>query len=336
MAAITKLDWRRNHRSLGWQLSSRVETLTDTPIPGPTPDAERRQQSGLLVAIACYVLWGFLPLLFAVLEKAGAVTIVADRTVWSLLLVGAMILVSRRRDEVRAVFADGRTLRNLAISSVLLAANWLIYVYAVASEQALQGSFGYFINPLVNVALGMALLGERLNRWQAVAILVAVVAIFLQAAGIGGIPIIALSVAVTFALYGFVRKTAKVESTTGLFVETLMLVPFAIAYLAYTFVRDGGPGIHADPYYLSLLILTGPATAVPLLLFTFAVRRLRLTTIGMLQYLSPSIQFLLAIFVLGEPINSTQLLSFALIWLSLIIYTADSLLRRNRQPVIAT
>jgi chloramphenicol-sensitive protein RarD len=308
-------------------------TLTDAPIPARTAD-EHRQQSGLVVALLCYLMWGFLPLLFAVLEKAGAVTIVADRTVWSLLLVGAIILVSRRGAEVRSVFADRRTVRNLAISSVLLAANWLIYVYSVASEQALQGSFGYFINPLVNVALGMALLGERLNRWQGVAIAVAVVAIGVQAAGIGGVPIIALGIAVTFALYGFVRKTAKAEATTGLFVETLILVPFAMAYLAYTFVRDGGPGLHADPYYLSLLILTGPATAVPLLLFTFAVRRLRLTTIGMLQYMSPSIQFLLAIFVLREPINITQLISFALIWLSLIIYTSDSVLRRKRQPSV--
>ena len=220
----------------------RVDLLTDTPIPAQIGDESRRQQSGLVVAVVCYALWGFLPLLFAVLEKAGAVTIVADRTVWSLLLVGGIIVVGRRGNEVRAVFRDRRTLRNLAISSVLLAANWLIYVYAVASEQALQGSFGYFINPLANVALGMALLGERLSGWQAVAIAVAVVAILVQAAGIGGVPIIALGVAVTFALYGFVRKTAKVESTTGLFVETLILVPFAIAYLAYTFVRDGGPG----------------------------------------------------------------------------------------------
>lgn len=305
--------------------------MTDTPIPGQISDADRRQQSGLIVAIVCYVLWGFLPLLFAALEKVGAVTIVADRTIWSLLLVGGIVLVTRRVDELRVAFRDRRTLLNLAISSVLLAANWLVYVYAVASGQALQGSFGYFINPLMNVALGMALLGERLTRWQAVAIGVAVIAIVVQAAGIGGIPIVALGIAVTFALYGFVRKTARVESATGLLAETLILVPFAVAYLGYTFVRDGGPGLHADPYYLLLLILTGPATAVPLLLFAFAVRRLRLTTIGMLQYLSPSIQFLLAIFVLGEPINTTQLLSFGLIWLSLIIYTLDSVLRRNRQ-----
>lgn len=311
-----------------------VSRLTDNPHdsqPTSAP-AEDHARSGLVVGLACYLLWGFLPLLFASLEKAGAVTIVADRTVWSLLFVAVIVAIARRGAEVRAALGDRLIRRRLVWSAFLLALNWLLYVYTVATGQVLEASFGYFINPLVNVALGMALLGERQNSWQAVAILVAVAAIFVQAAGIGRLPFLALGIALSFALYGFVRKTARVESTTGLFLETAVLVPFALAYLGYTFVRDGGFGLHADPYYLTLLILTGPATAVPLLLFAFAVRRLRLTTIGMLQYVSPSIQFLLAILVLHEPINGTQLASFALIWLSLVIYTADSVLRRRRQP----
>jgi chloramphenicol-sensitive protein RarD len=292
--------------------------------------AAERARSGLLVALACYVLWGFLPLLFALLEKAGSVTIVADRTIWSLIFVGVIVAVGRRGAEVRAALSHWPTVRRLLLSSALLAANWLIYVYAVASGQALEGAFGYFINPLVNVAFGMVLLGERQNRIQALAIAVALVAICVQAAGIGRVPYLALSIALSFAGYGYVRKTVKVESTAGLFIETTMLLPLALAYLGYSFWRDGGPGLHADPYYLSLLVLTGPATAVPLLLFAFAVRRLRLTTIGMLQYVSPSIQFLLAIFVLREPINLIQLMSFGLIWVSLIVYSADSVLRRRR------
>jgi chloramphenicol-sensitive protein RarD len=175
----------------------------------------------------------------------------------------------------------------------------------------------------------MALLGERQNRWQMAAIVVAIIAIGIQAIGIGRVPFIALSLALTFGFYGFFRKTAKVGSASGLFVETLVLLPLALGYLGYTFIRDHGLGVHADPYYFSLLLLTGPATAMPLLLFAFAVQRLRLTTIGMLQYLGPSIQFLLAIFVLHEPLNATQLFSFALIWLSLVIYSADSMFRRR-------
>ena len=262
--------------------------------------SERDAQAGLAAGVGAYILWGFLPLLFHLLSAAGSVTVVADRTIWSLLLVGGIVVFGRRMGEVRAALSDWPTLRSMMISAVLLCANWLIYVWAVETGQVLEGSFGYFINPLVNVAIG-----------------------------IGRIPFIALSLALSFGFYGFFRKTAKVASTSGLFVETLMLLPLAIGYIAYTFVRDGGPGVHGDPYYLSLLILTGPATAAPLLLFAFAIQRLRLTTIGMLQYIGPTIQFLLAVFAFHEGLNGLQLLSFGLIWLSLAIYTADSLLRRR-------
>ena len=290
----------------------------------------RDAQSGLLVGLVCYLLWGFLPLLFHALQDVGSVTIVADRTICSLFVVGAILLLRNRMGEVRAALADPQTLRSMVISAVLLAANWLIFVWAVEQNQVLEASFGYFINPLVNVAIGMVFLGERQNPWQWTAIAVAVVAIVIQAIGIGNFPWIAVSLALTFGFYGYFRKTAKVGSASGLFVETLILVPLAVGYLIYTFVRDGGPGLHADPYHLILLLLTGPATAAPLLMFAYAVQRLRLTTIGMLQYLSPSIAFILAITYFGEPINGVRLLSFALIWLSLAIYSADSFMRRGR------
>jgi chloramphenicol-sensitive protein RarD len=174
------------------------------------------------------------------------------------------------------------------------------------------------------------LLGERQTRWQTVAIAVAVIAILMQAIGLGRIPWVALTLALSFGFYGYFRKTAKVGSASGLFVETLVLTPIAIGYLVFTFIRDGGVGLHADPGHLALLLLTGPATAAPLLMFAFAVQRLRLTTIGMLQYMSPTISFLLAIVVFNEPINAVRLVSFGLIWVSLAIYTADSFFRRPR------
>ncbi|MBL8597901.1 MAG: EamA family transporter RarD [Devosia sp.] len=292
--------------------------------------AARDAQSGLIVGLVCYLLWGFLPLLFHALQDVGAVTIVADRTIASLFVVGAILLLRNRMSEVAAALRDPQTLRSMVISSVLLAANWLIFVWAVEQNQVLEASFGYFINPLVNVAIGMVLLGERQNPWQWTAIGVAILAIVIQAVGVGRFPWIAVSLALTFGFYGYFRKTAKVGSASGLFVETLILTPLAIAYLAYTFIRDGGVGLHADPYHFFLLLLTGPATAAPLLMFAYAVQRLRLTTIGMLQYLSPSIAFLLAITAFGEPINPVRLLSFGLIWLSLAIYSADSFMRRGR------
>jgi chloramphenicol-sensitive protein RarD len=302
-------------------------SLSSTAVTSPNADAERR--SGFGAGLGAYILWGFLPLLFHLLEPVGAVAIVANRTIWSLLFVGVILLAGRRIGEVKAALSDWPTLRSMMISSVLLVVNWLIYVWAVGEGQVLEGSFGYFINPLVNVAIGMAFLGERQNRWQTVSIAIAIVAIGIQWLGIGRIPFIALGLALSFGFYGFFRKTAKVGSTSGLFVETLVLVPLALLYLVWIFVQQGGLGVEGEPFYMTTLILTGPATAVPLLLFAFAVQRLRLTTIGMLQYIGPSIQFLVAIFILHEPINATQLVSFGLIWLSLIVYSGDSVLRRR-------
>lgn len=282
-----------------------------------------------MVGLVCYLLWGFLPLLFRLLDAIGSVAIVANRVVWSLLFVGAILLVTRRFGEVRAALADRRTLLSMVMSALLIAGNWLVYVYAVESEQLLEGSFGYFINPMISVAIGMVLLGERLNRWQTVSIAVACLAIALQALALGGVPVIALTLAFSFAFYGYFRKTARVGSASGLFVETLILAPFALGFLAFTFISEQGLGLHADPYHLTLLILTGPATALPLLAFAFAVQRLRLITIGMLQYLAPTIQFLLALFLFHEPITPIGLASFLLIWISLGIYTTDSILRRR-------
>ena len=303
-----------------------MATTTSTPT--------RSADIGLAVGIVCYILWGFLALLFDQLRNVGSVTLVADRTIWSLVFVGIVLIVGGRTAEVRAALRDRASVLRMGIAALFLAGNWLIYVYAVESNQVLEASFGYFINPLVNVAFGMALLGERLNRVQAVAVGIAVIGIAVQAAGLGTFPLIAVSLAISFAIYGYLRKTANAPALGGLFAETLILSPLALAWLAFTFIRDGGIGPHADPHSMLLLMLTGPATAIPLLMFVFAVQRLKLTTIGMLQYISPSIQFVLALVLFGEHLNETRLISFGLIWLSLIVYTTDSVIRRRRPPAI--
>lgn len=282
---------------------------------------------GLAAGLGAYLLWGFLPILFELVSPAGAATVVADRTIWTLLLIGIVLMLGGRTAEVKAAMRDRRTVITMAAAALLLGANWLIYILAVETNNVLEASFGYFINPLMNVALGMLFLGERQNRWQVVSILIALVAIGIQALGLGGVPYIALSLALTFAAYGYFRKIAGVGSVAGLFIETLVLAPLAVIYLGYTFVRDGGIGVHADLGMLGLLVLTGPGTAAPLLLFNYAVRRLRLTTMGMLQYIAPSIAFVLAITLFGEHLNGVRLLSFGLIWLSLAVYTADSFMR---------
>jgi chloramphenicol-sensitive protein RarD len=301
---------------------------TFAPAPAPVIDA-KDAANGVVAALVAYLLWGFLPLLLHPLSEAGAILVVAERTVYSLILLAIVLAITGKFGEVGAFLRDGRKVRVLALSSVLLAFNWLLYVYAVDANELLQASFGYFINPLVNIAIGMVFLGERQNKWQTVSIGIAVIAIGIQAAALGSVPYISLGLAVSFGLYGYFRKTAMLGPATGLFAETLMIAPVALAYIAYNLVTVG-VGVHSDPTMVLLLILTGPATAVPLLLFAFAVQRLRLTTIGMFQYLAPSIQFLIAVFVFHEEMNATRLVSFALIWLSLVVFSWDSFRRRPR------
>lgn len=291
---------------------------------------------GLLAALAAYFQWGFLSLLFHALQHVPPLLVVAYRTLFALVFVGAILLVSRRMTEVAAAIRHRKTLRQMALSAVLLAINWSIFCYAVVNGQALEAAFGYFINPMLNVAIGMILLGERNNRLQGVAIAIALVALAIQAAGLGGVPYIALGLAASFAFYGYFRKTAKVASTPGLFVETLVLAPVALLYILYSVGRDG-VGAYDDLLSIGLLLLTGPATAVPLLCFAYGVQRLRMITIGMLQYLGPTLQFVIAITVFGETLNGLRLLSFGLIWLSLMVYTADSIHRmRTTPPASAT
>ena len=298
----------------------------DTTLPD-TASSETRK--GVVAALSAYLLWGFLPILFRLMEAAGSMLIVAERTLWSLVLLAVILAFAGGFAEVRAVLSDGRRMRVIALSAILLVGNWLLYVWAVETGQVLEASFGYFINPLVNVAIGMILLGERQNRMQTIAIGIALVAILIQAAGIGRIPFVALGLALSFGFYGFIRKTAKAGPATGLFAETVVVAPFAMAFVAFD-LATRGIGVHADPVQMTLLVLTGPATAIPLLLFAYGVRRLRLTTIGMFQYLAPSIQFLLAITLFGEELNPLRLLSFALIWVSLMVFSWDSFQQRRR------
>ncbi len=308
---------------------SAPEAIAPAEVAAPSRPAANEGRNGILAALAAYTLWGFLPLLFREVEAAGSVLIVAERTVWSLLLLAGILAFSGGFGEVRALFADRKRALGTLLSAVLLAGNWLLYVWAVETGQVLEASFGYFINPLVNVLMGMILLGERQNRLQTISILIATVAIGIQAVGLGNIPFIALGLALSFGFYGYFRKTAHLGPAGGLFAETAMLTPVALAFIVYTFVTTG-PGVHTDPYLMTMLVLTGPATAIPLLLFAFAVRRLRLTTIGMFQYLAPSIQFLVAIFLFGEHLNGLRLLSFALIWVSLMVFSYDSFRRRGQ------
>lgn len=299
---------------------------SEVPFAGPRmPVAASR--SGIAAALAANLSWGVLPVLFYLVDRVDAVETVAMRTVCALVVVGAILAAGRSLGEVRAILADRRTVGRLTLSSLLLGLNWLIYVYAVQTGHVLEGSFGYFINPMVNVAMGMVLLGERQRPVQYAALVLALFAIGMQAVALGGIPYISLGLALTFGCYGYLRKTVNATVTAGLFVETALLTPLALVFLGFTIVTAGA-GPLGDPGLLTLLLLTGPATAAPLLFFAHAVQRLRLTTIGMFQYLAPSIQFALAITFFGEHLDLVRLASFALVWISLVVFTGDGLRAR--------
>jgi chloramphenicol-sensitive protein RarD len=288
---------------------------------------ETRQTAGVLYGLAAYFWWGLAPLYFKAVGHVPPDEILAHRILWSCLLLG---LILWRRGEWRtlgAVVKDRRLLATLATSTVLIAVNWFVFIWAIANDRLLQASLGYFINPLVNVALGVVVLKEKLRRPQAAALGLAAVGVALMGLRVGGVPAVSLILAVSFSLYGLLRKQAAVGGVAGLAVETGLLAPAALLYLIWL----GGEGrlvfSRLDVRTDLLLASAGVVTALPLVWFANAARRLRLSTVGILQYVSPTLQFLLAVGVFGEPFALGELASFSLIWAALAVYTADALRR---------
>ncbi|MBX9814048.1 MAG: EamA family transporter RarD [Sphingomonas sp.] len=287
---------------------------------------------GLPLALGAYVLWGLLPLYFVPLRGVGAVEVVAHRICWSLLLLGAIVLLAGRGARLKAALTDPKTRARLVLSAVLIAINWLVYVWSVETRHVVEASLGYFLNPLVNVVLGTALLGERLGRAQAAAVALAGagVAVLALGMGVGHGFWVSLTLAISFALYGLVRKTTPVEALEGLTIETLVLAPLAAGYLAW----HGAPGLAQGGAVPALLFASGAVTAMPLLLFAAAARRLPLTTLGLIQYLSPSLQFLIAVALLGERLTIAHLICFALIWSGLALVAADGVRAARRRRAL--
>lgn len=278
-----------------------------------------------------YVMWGVFPLYFRALAQVSPWVIVCHRIVWSAVFLGLIVTLQRDWSQLLPVVRVGRNLRLLAAGGVLIAANWLIFIYAVTTDQLLESSLGYFINPLFSVALGLVFLGERLRRWQWVAVLIAAAAVLKLALHSVRVPWIALSLAATFGCYGLVRKKVDLPSLHALLVETTILVPLALAGLAWLPARSASG--ERSGVTLLLLGLTGVITATPLLCFGVAVRSLKLSTVGFLQYIGPTLQFLIAIWVFREPLEPAKLTSFALIWVAIAVYVADSLANHAAPPV---
>jgi chloramphenicol-sensitive protein RarD len=296
---------------------------------------------GVAAGLSAYGLWGLFPLYFPLLEPAGGLEIVAHRVVWSLLFIGLLLAARRGWGQVRAAVSDRRTLLVLSAAAVFIAGNWLMFVYGVNSGHVVETSLGYFINPLVSVLLGVVVFRERLRRLQWVAVGIAAVAVAVLTVDYGRPPWIALILAATVGLYGLMKKLVRVEAAPGLFVETAIVFLPALAVLA---VLEGGHGAafgHQGTGNVLLLVSSGVATAVPLLLFAAATRRVPLSTVGLLQYVTPLMQLAIGVFVLDEPMPPARLAGFAVVWLALAVFTADSLhtahgnRRASARPVVA-
>jgi chloramphenicol-sensitive protein RarD len=287
-----------------------------------------RADGGLMYGLGAYSAWGVIPLYFRALAAVSPVIILCHRVVWSVAFLVLVISARREWSQIAPTLLNRRKLVLLSAGSILIAANWLIFIYAVSTHQVLQASLGYFINPLLSIALGMIFLGERLRKWQWVAVAVAASGVVNLALRGNGVPWLALSLAASFGLYGLVRKKLNINSLHGLLVETLLLVPVAVVVLVVS------RSTSYTPHLLGLLSLSGVITAVPLLMFGAALRRLPLSTMGFLQYVGPTLQFLVALVLFHEPLDQTRLLSFALCWVGIIIYMIDSV-RSSRAQELA-
>ncbi|KTE27883.1 MULTISPECIES: EamA family transporter RarD [unclassified Sphingopyxis] len=280
-------------------------------------------EGGLPYALAAYGIWGFVPLFFKLLSSVPPVEVLAQRILWSLPLCFLIMAFRRQIGEYLAVLRDWKVLRLLLASSVLIAVNWLVYIYAIFTDHVLAASLGYYLNPLVNVMLGMVFLGERLSRMQMLAVVIAGVGVAILLAGALDTLWISLTLALTFGIYGLLRKIAPVGSLPGLSVETTVLLLPSLAVAGYYLAAGDGRGFGSENSISLLLMAGGVVTAVPLLLFATAARRMSYAALGFVQYMAPTIQFLLSLFVFDEPLKPVQLACFLLIWVSIAVFSFD-------------
>jgi chloramphenicol-sensitive protein RarD len=286
---------------------------------------ERR--SGLLFGVGAYAMWGLFPAFFPLLKPAGAFEILAHRIVWCFVLMVIVVAVVRRLGDIRAM--TGRTWLLLTFASALISVNWVIYIYAVNNGHVVDAALGYFINPLVTVALGLLVFRERLNRAQFAALAIAVVAVVVLTVEVGSPPIIGLGLALSFGLYGAVKKVVPTDPRVSVGIEAALAAPFAVAFIVVLQINGHGHFTNHGAGHLVLMIMAGVLTALPLLLFAGAAQRLPMVTLGLLFYLTPAMQLTWGVVVGHEPMPAARWLGFALIWLALLVFTLDAV-RRGR------
>jgi len=284
---------------------------------------------GIVNAISAYFLWGLAPIYFKLIDNIDSSEIMIHRVVWSTLLLFIIVVLSKKSSALVALIKQPKLLLHLAISATFLAVNWFMFIWAVNNDHLLDASLGYYINPLFSVALGVIFLGERLRKMQSIAVALAVTGVLIQLIIIGSLPLISFALAGTFGIYGLLRKKLHVDSFIGLLIESAMMLPLALIYWQY-FVSSPTSNMFENSISLnSTLMFAGIVTTAPLLCFTSAAKRLTLSALGFFQYIGPSIMFLLATFHYNEPFNMAKLLTFAFIWVALILFSYDSIKSRK-------
>ncbi|OTA20796.1 chloramphenicol resistance permease RarD [Xenorhabdus beddingii] len=285
---------------------------------------------GILYALGAYLIWGLAPIYFKSIQYVPPDEIVSHRVIWSVFFMVLMLTVTRHWRRVWAVVRQPKILLLLGFTAFTITSNWLTYIWAVNNNHLLEASLGYFINPLVSVLLGMIFLGERFRRMQWIAVGLAFTGVLIQLWQFGSVPVIGLYLAMTFAVYGLIRKKLGVDAQTGMLIETIWVFPVALTYLLF-FTHSPTSNMLDNSYSLNLLLIAaGIITTVPLLLFTAATAHLRLSTLGFFQYLGPTLMFLLATLVYGEEIGPDRLITFGFIWAALILFTLDALYTQRR------
>lgn len=293
------------------------------------------QRRGFVLGAAAYLMWGLFPLYWPLLEPAGAVEILAHRVFWSAITMVVVVLALERRQRLLALARDRRRLWLLTVAAVVIAVNWGTYIYGVNSGRVVETSLGYFINPLVTVLMGVLILKERLRRWQWIALGIASVAVIGLTIEYGRPPWIALVLALSFGTYGLAKKQAGVEAVESLTFETVVLTPVALAFIGWLTMAGGADFGHHGWGHALMLTTTGVVTAIPLLCFGAAAIRVSLTTIGLLQYLAPILQFAIGVLVLHEAMSPMRWLGFILVWVALAIFTVEAVRHRRRQLALA-
>ncbi|ELE2167281.1 EamA family transporter RarD [Vibrio fluvialis] len=298
-----------------------------------TPEEQQNAKKGVILAISAYTMWGIAPIYFKAISSVSALEILSHRVIWSFFLLAALLHFGRQWRSVVSVFRDKKKMVYLLTTALLVGGNWLIFIWAVNANHMLDASLGYYINPLLNVVLGMLFLGERLRKLQWFAVVLAAIGVAIQLVVFGSVPIVAFSLAITFGLYGLLRKKVGVNAQTGLFIETLVLVPAAAIYLLW--IADSATSsMLANDWHLNLLLISaGIVTTLPLLCFTGAATKLKLSTLGFFQYIGPSLMFLLAVLVYGENFSADKAITFAFIWSALVIFSVDGLTQGRKRTL---